>query len=105
MAKLDKISTKTNIKPLMGYVLIEPLEAEEKTTSGIFLPESVKERPAQGKVTAVGEDEVGLDGRTVGSPVKLGDIVFYKKWGGDEIKIDGKELKLVKFNDLMAIVE
>ena len=98
------MESEINIKPLMGYVLIEPLEAEEKTASGIILPESVQEKPAQGKVIAVG-DPVFEMGREVLPPVKVGQKVVYKKWGGDEIKVAGKELKLVKFDDLMAILE
>lgn len=94
-----------NIKPLMGYVLIEPSEAESTTASGIILPESAQEKPAQGTVIACGDDMVMDNGKTVRCPVKNGDKVVYKKWGGDEIKIDGVEYKLVKFDDLMAILE
>lgn len=100
-----KINSKTNIKPLSGYVLVEPAQAETTTASGIILPESAQERPAMGTVLAIGEDLVLENGKTLKTPVKTGDKVFYKKWGGDEIKVDGKELKLVKFDDLMAIVE
>ena len=94
-----------NIKPLAGYLLIEPQEAETKTASGIILPDSAAEKPQQGKVLAVGDDIVTEHGTKIASPVKVGDTVIYKKWGGDEIKMDSKELKLVKFDDLMAIVE
>ncbi len=104
MAKQKNISAKVSIKPLMGYVLVEPSEAESKTASGIILPESAQEKPAQGKVIACGDDAV-IEGKTVKCPVKVGDKVVYKKWGGDEIKVDGRELKLVKFDDLMAILE
>lgn len=89
----------------MGYVLVEPQEADTKTASGIILPESAQEKPAQGTVIAVGEDLVLEGGKVMRCPVKKGDKVVYKKWGGDEIKLAGKELKLVKFNDLMAILE
>lgn len=89
----------------MGYVLVEPQEAETKTSSGIILPETAQEKPAQGKVLAVGDDLVLENGKVVKAPVKVGDMVVYKKWGGDEIKAEGKELKLVKFDDLMAILE
>lgn len=95
----------TTIKPLTGYVLVEPEEAKTKTASGIYLPESAQERPAQGTVLSVGADITLENGKIVSAPVKVGDKVIYKKWGGDEIKIDGKELKLVKFDDLMAILE
>ena len=96
---------KVGIRPLMGYVLVEPSEAESKTASGIILPESAQEKPAQGTVLAVGDDMVFENGKVLKASVKPGDKVVYKKWGGDEIKVDGKELKLVKFDDLMAILE
>ena len=105
MPKVDKKSSKVSIKPLMGYVLVEPSEADTKTASGIILPESAQEKPAQGTVIAVGEDMVFENGKVLKASVKVGDKVVYKKWGGDEIKVDGKELKLVKFDDLMAILE
>ena len=87
----------------MGYILVDPLDAETKTASGIILPESAQEKPAQGKVVAVGDDWI-TEGKVMKAPVKVGDIVVYKKWGGDEIKVEGKELKIVKFDDLMAIL-
>ncbi|MBI2017592.1 co-chaperone GroES [Candidatus Daviesbacteria bacterium] len=106
MSKVSKNTTsKINIKPLMGYCLVQPSEAETKTASGIYLPEGAQEKPAQGIVIACGDDMVMENGKTVKCPVKNGDKVVYKKWGGDEIKIEGKELKLVKFDDLMAILE
>ncbi|MDO8618529.1 MAG: co-chaperone GroES [Candidatus Daviesbacteria bacterium] len=105
MKKTTEKSPKLQIKPLMGYVLVMPLEAETKTSSGIYLPESAQEKPAQGTVMACGDEQILENGKGVQCPVKVGDKVVYKKWGGDEIKIDGKELKLVKFDDLMAILE
>lgn len=104
MAKSSNLITKASIKPLAGYVLVEPLPAESKTASGIILPETAQERPAIGMVVAVG-DALYVDGKEITSPVKLGDKVFYKKWGGDEIKVGGEELKLVKFDDIMALVK
>lgn len=97
--------TKSSIKPLAGYVLVEPVAAETRTVSGIILPESAQERPAMGTVLAVGDDLVLENGKVVKSPVEAGDRVFYKKWGGDEIKVGGEELKLVKFDDIMALVK
>lgn len=106
MAKVTtKKTIKISVKPLMGYVLVQPDQAQEKTAGGIYLPESAQEKPAQGVVLAFGEDIVLDSGKSIKSPVKVGDKVVYKKWGGDEIKIEGKELKLVKFDDLMAILE
>ena len=97
------MATKMNIKPLAGYALVEPQEAEEVTASGIVLPDTAQEKPAQGKVLAVGAPTF-VEGKEVKAEFKVGDSVLYKKWGGDEIKIGGKELKLVKFEDVMAIL-
>lgn len=96
---------KYSVKPLSGYILVEPVAAETTTSSGIILPESAQEKPALGTVIAVGDNLTLENGKTINSPVKVGDRVFYKKWGGDEIKMDGRELKLVRFDDLMAKVE
>ena len=97
-------SSKITIKPLAGYVLIESTEATQKTSSGIYLPDTAQEKQGQGKVVATGSS-LHIDGREVSCPVKVGDTVFYKKWGGDEIKVENKELKLVKFDDIMAVLE
>ena len=91
------------LKPLAGYVLIEPAEKETKTASGILLPDSADEKPQEGKVLATG-DSIFEHGKEIVSPVKVGDKVVYKKWGGNEVKVDGKELLLIKFEDLMATV-
>jgi chaperonin GroES len=94
------------VKPLMGYILVEPLGAETQTVSGIYLPESAQEKKSdQGMVVAVGDDIFMPDGKSFHSPVQVGEKVIYKKWGGDEVKVAGMEYKLVKFEDLMAILE
>ena len=93
------------LKPAPGYVVIEPLEAEEKTASGIYLPDSVSEKPQQGKILAMGEDEITDSGTKRKSPAKVGDVVIYKKWGGNEVKLQGKEYLFAKFDDILAIVE
>ena len=95
---------KVNVKPLAGYALIEPQEAEEVTASGIVLPDTAQEKPAQGKVAAIGSPIKHPDHEEK-AEFSVGDLVLYKKWGGDEIKIEGAELKLVKFEDVMAILE
>lgn len=87
------------IRPMPGYILIEPAEAESTTTSGIILPETAWERPIQGKVLSVGADT------EIKCPVEVGDVVIYKKWGGDELKVGDEEYKVVKFEDLMAVME
>lgn len=91
------------ITPLFDNVLIEPLEAEEKTPSGIILPDSAKEKPQMGKVIAVGKGKMGQKGDTHPMVVKVGDKVMYKKWGGNEVKVDGKDMMLVGQEDILAI--
>ncbi len=96
--------SKLNIQPTPGYVLIEPEEAHSKTDSGIYLPDSASsEKPMKGKILAVGGDEVLDSGKTRKSPVKVGDVVIYKKWGGSEVKINNKEYLFAKFDDILAI--
>jgi chaperonin GroES len=96
---------KVGVKPLMGYVLVLPSEAESRTASGLYLPDSAQEKPAQGTVVSIGDVIILESGKQIGAPVNVGDKVIYKKWGGDEIKLNGIEYKLVKFDDLMAILE
>jgi chaperonin GroES len=94
---------KLNLKPTPGYLLIEPTEKEVKTASGIYLPDSAGEKPQKGKVLAVGASEVVEKGVKRNSPVKVGDVVIYKKWGGNEVKINNKEYLFVKFEDVLAV--
>ncbi|OGM56625.1 co-chaperone GroES [Candidatus Woesebacteria bacterium RIFCSPLOWO2_01_FULL_37_19] len=93
-----------NLKPTAGYLLIEPLEKEGKTPSGIYLPDSAGEKPQKGKVLAVGDDEVTDSGLKRKSPVKIGDLIIYKKWGGSEVKIDNREYLFAKFDDILAVI-
>ncbi len=96
---------KLKLKPTAGYVLIEPFETERKTASGIVLPETHEEKPQMGKVLAVGSEEVcdGKCGCRKKAPCKIDDQVIYKQWGGNEVKIEGKEYLLVKFEDILAV--
>ena len=96
---------KISLKPTAGYLLIDPLDKEEKTASGIYLPESASEKPQKGKVLALGPDEITDSGVKRQSPAKVGDIVIYKKWGGSEVKIDGFEYLFAKFDDILAVVK
>lgn len=98
------MSKSIKIKPLAGYALIRPEESEEKTASGLYLPDNAQERPARGVVVAVGAVVKHPDHEEK-AQFSVGDLVIYKKWGGDELKLDGQEFKLVKFDDVMAIVE
>jgi chaperonin GroES len=95
--------TKFNLKPTAGYLLIEPLEKEVKTASGIYLPDNAGEKPQKGKVLVSGTAEIMEKGVTKASPCKVGDVVLYKKWGGNEVKIEGKEYLFVKFEDVLAV--
>jgi|SRR3989338_1322537 len=95
-----------NIKPLSDHILIEPLKGEEKTKSGILLPETAeKEKPEQGKVVAVGPGRKTQDGKIILVEVKAGQIVLFKKYGPDEFKIDGKEYLIAREEDILAILE
>lgn len=94
----------TKIKPLFDNVLVKPLEAEEKTASGILLPETAKEKPQMGIVMAIGDGEITPKGERKPMVVKVGQKVMYKKWGGNEVKIDGQELILVEQKDILAII-
>ena len=92
-----------HIKPLGKNVLIKPL-TEKGTKSGILLPASAKEKPQEGKVIAVGEGKWENDKR-VPLSVKAGDKVLFKQYGGEEIKVDGEELKILEEEDILAIIE
>lgn len=102
------MTNKINLKPTAGYLLIEPLEKEGKTASGIYLPETAGEKPQKGKVLAAGASLCSKDGckdcESCGeAPCKVGDTVVYKKWGGNEVKIGNIEYLFVKFEDVLAI--
>lgn len=96
---------KISFKPLFDNVLIKPLEAEEKTSSGILLPDSAKEKPQIGQVMAVGPGSTNDKGKPVKMVVKVGQKVMYKKWGGNEVKVSGEEWTMVEQKDILAIVE
>jgi chaperonin GroES len=93
-----------NVKPLGSRVLVKPLTSEEKTKSGIYLPESAKEKPEEGEVIAVGEGKY-LEGKLVPLSVKKGDRVLFSKYSPDEIKVEGEDLLIVKEEDILAIIE
>ena len=95
----------SKIKPLFDNLLIEPLEGETTLPSGIVIPDSAKEKPQEGKVVALGDGKIDEDGNKVPMVVKKGDVVMYKKWGGTEIKVEGKDMLLVKQEDILAVVE
>jgi chaperonin GroES len=94
------------INPLGDRVLIEPMSKEEKTKSGIYLPETIdKERPEQGKILAVGAGKVDQNGKLIKPSVKKGDVVIFTKYGPNEIKVGGKEYLIAREEDILAILE
>jgi len=94
-----------NVKPLGDRILVKPLAAEEKTASGIVLPDTAKEKPQQGEVLAVGSGKLLENGQKVDLEVKVGDKVIYSKYAGNEIKIDGEECMIMSERDILAIVD
>ncbi len=90
------------IKPLADRVVVKPIEQETMSKGGIVLPDTVKEKPQQGKVMAVGEGRLTDEGKRIPMDVKVGDIVIYAKYGGTEIKIDGEELMILRESDILA---
>ena len=94
-----------NFKPLGARVVVEPIEQDEITPSGIVLPETAKEKPQKGTVLAVGPGDRDDEGKRIAMDVKKGDVVLFAKYSGTEIKVDGKKLLILRESDLLAIVE
>ena len=95
----------TTVKPLNNRVVVEPIEEEEKTAGGIFLPQTAQQKPQNGKVMAVGPGEISDDGERSPMTVEVGDNVLYAKFSGTEVEVDGKELLIMRETDLLAIIE
>ncbi len=95
-----------NIKPLSNHVFLEPVEEEKTTESGIVIPETAeKEKPIKGKIIAVGPGKVNEKGERIALSVKVGDIVLFKKYGPDEIEIEGKKYLVGDEEDILAIID
>jgi chaperonin GroES len=92
------------IKPLGDRVVIRVLEKEEKTASGIFLPDTAKEKPSQGEVIAVGSGKLQDNGTRTAMEVKVGDKIIFSKYAGTEVKVEGNEYLIVSERDILAIV-
>lgn len=93
------------LKPLADNVVVVPLEAADKTAGGIILPDTAKEKPTKGEVVAVGSGRVLGNGRVVPLAVKVGDRVLYGKYGGNEIKVGGKEYRIVQESEILAVID
>lgn len=92
----------TKIKPLGDRVVIKPTPKEEVSKGGIVIPDTAKEKPQEGKIIAVGPDKLSEDGKRIAMEVKVGDKVIYSKYAGTEIKLDDKELIIVRESDILA---
>ena len=90
------------LQPLADRVLVKPIEKEEKTKSGIYIPDTAKEKPQEGKVLAVGPGKMSEDGKLIPMNLKVGDTVIYSKYGGTEIKVDDEELIILRESDILA---
>lgn len=93
------------IKPLNDRLLVQRMEEESKSTGGIFIPDTAKEKPQKGKVIAVGPGKIGDDGRRTPLDVKAGDRILFSKYAGTEIKIDGVEHLFMREDDVLGILE
>lgn len=98
------MASKPKIRPLHDRLIVERLEGEEKTASGLFIPDSAKEKPQQGKVIAVGKGKVREDGTVQPTDVKAGDKILFGKYSGTEIKIDGEDFLIMREDDVLAVV-
>ncbi|MGQ9553496.1 MAG: co-chaperone GroES [Anaerolineae bacterium] len=94
-----------NLKPLADRVVVEPLEEEQKTATGVYLPDTAQERPSKGTVIAVGPGRMDENGKRIPLEVKVGDKVIYAKYGGTEVKVSEKELLVLKESDILAIMQ
>jgi len=94
-----------NLKPLGDRLVVEPKEREQTTASGLILPETAAEKPQEGEVIAIGPGRRDDDGKRVAMDVSVGDRVLYAKYGGTEVKLDGKKLLILKESDVLAIIE
>lgn len=97
--------SKMKLRPLGDRIVVEPLEAEEKTKGGIILPDTAKEKPQEGKVVAVGKGKVDENGKLIPMEVKLGDKILYGKYAGTEVTIEGKEYMILREEDVLAVLD
>ena len=93
-----------SFRPLHDRVLVRRIEAEEKTAGGIIIPDSAKEKPAEGEVISVGSGTKAEDGTVTPLDVKAGDKVLFGKWSGTEVKLDGEDLLIMKESDILGII-
>jgi|SRR5450759_2140775 chaperonin GroES len=93
----------TKLQPLADRLVVKPIQKEELTKGGIFIPDTVKEKPQEGEVVAVGPGRMSDDGKRIAMEIKVGDRIIYSKYGGSEIKIDDIEMMILRESDILAI--
>jgi chaperonin GroES len=94
-----------NVRPLQDRIIVECIEEEAKTAGGLIIPDKAKEKPQQGKVVAIGKGKKTRDGKIIPMDVKVGDRVLFGKYAGSDIKIEGKEFKVMKEDDILGVIE
>jgi chaperonin GroES len=97
-------ATKMALTPLHDRVLVKRTEGEEKTSGGLYIPESAKEKPSEGEIISVGEGARKDNGELIAPAVKAGDLVLFGKWSGTEVTVDGEEMLMMKESDIMGIL-
>ncbi|MCP4723287.1 MAG: co-chaperone GroES [Desulfobacteraceae bacterium] len=94
-----------SLRPLSDRILVERVAEDEKTKGGLFIPDTAKEKPAEGKVVATGNGRMGEDGKLLAMDVKVGDRVLFSKYGGTEVKIDGSDFLIMRQDDVLGVIE
>ncbi len=94
-----------SLRPLSDRILVERVEEDEKTKGGIIIPDTAKEKPAEGKIVAVGNGRIGEDGKAIPMDVKVGDRVLFSKYGGTEVKISGVDYLIMRQDDVLGVIE
>jgi len=93
------------LRPLHDRILVKRMEEETKTKGGIIIPDSAKEKPAEGEIVACGNGKVGDDGKVIGLDVKVGDRILFGKYGGTEVKVEGEEYLIMREDDILGVIE
>jgi chaperonin GroES len=103
--KQEVVKMAVKLKPLADRVVVEPLEEEQKTATGVYLPDSAQERPSKGTIIAIGPGRLDENGKRIAMEVKVGDKVLYAKYGGTEVKVGEKDLLVLKESDILAVMQ
>jgi chaperonin GroES len=94
-----------SLRPLSDRILVERVAEDEKTTGGIIIPDTAKEKPAEGKIVAAGNGRIGEDGKLLPMDVKVGDRILFSKYGGTDVKIDGSDYLILRQDDVLGVIE